>query len=235
MDCPGEKPVRALVVEDDLRMATHVAGLLKAEGYEVDACSDGGLGLKRAAETAFDLIVLDCMLPSLDGLEVVRQLRALEVATPILFVSALGRVGDRVEGLHNGGDDYLVKPFADEELIARVRSLRRRSSSAPHPEVLLVGNLEIRIKARTVHRAGKHIPTSPKEFELIRCLAEHAGSYLSRSFLLEKVWNLHFDPQTNVVDVHISRLRRKLDEGFDRECIVSARGEGYKIQTGPDA
>ena len=219
----------ALIVEDDARMAQHVAGLLLAEGFATEICADGAPALRRAAETPFDLVVLDRMLPSLDGLDIVRQLRGLNVQTPVLFLSALGRVNDRVEGLQNGGDDYLVKPFADEELIARVRSLMRRSSGQPHPEVMLVGDIEIRIKARTVHRAGRHIATSPKEFELLRCLAEHAGSYLTRNFLLEKVWNLRFDPQTNVVDVHVSRLRRKMDEGSARACIVSSRGEGYKL------
>jgi two-component system OmpR family response regulator len=221
--------MQALVVEDDARMAQHVASLLQVEGFTTQTCADGGLALKRAAETAFDLIVLDRMLPSLDGLEIVGQLRVLDVRTPVLFLSALGRVSDRVEGLEHGGDDYLVKPFADEELIARVRSLMRRGGDQPHPEVMLVGDIEIRIKARTVHRAGRHIATSPKEFELLRCLAEHAGSFLTRNYLLEKVWNLRFDPQTNVVDVHVSRLRRKMDEGFARACIVSARGEGYKL------
>lgn len=221
--------MQALIVEDDGRMAAHISQLLGAENFTTEILHDGAAGLKRAAEHPFDLIVLDRMLPSLEGLDIVRQLRALEVETPVLFLSALGRTADRVDGLHGGADDYLAKPFADEEFIARVRSLLRRSRNVPHPEVLLVGDIEIRTKARTVHRAGKYIATSPKEFELIRCLAEHAGSYLTRGFLLEQVWNIHFDPQTNIVDVHISRLRRKLDDGFTHESIKSARGEGYML------
>ena len=223
--------MKALLVEDDLRMAAHITVLLQANGLEVVHCPDGKDGLKRAAESQFDLIILDRMLPSLDGIDILRSLRGLEVETPVLFLSALGRVSDKVEGLQTGADDYLAKPFADEELMARVASLTRRRN-APHPEVMLVADLEIRIKARTVHRAGKHIPVSPKEFELIRCLAERAGEYLPRAYLLEKVWNLHFDPQTNVVDVHVSRLRRKLDEGFERESIRAARGEGYMLDKG---
>lgn len=222
----------ALVIEDDPRLAEHVAGLLRQLDHAVTVEADGAAGLTRAAAEPFDIVVLDRMLPSLEGLDVLRRLRELEIATPVLILSALGRTSDKVEGLETGADDYLAKPFADEEFIARVRSLARRAKVEPHPEVLLVGDIEIRIKARTVHRAGKHIPTSRKEFELIRCLAEHAGHFLPRAFLLERVWNLRFDPQTNVVDVHVSRLRRKLDEGFAREALVSGRGEGYKLDPG---
>jgi two-component system OmpR family response regulator len=223
----------ALVVEDDPRMADRVVGLLRQEGYSAATETDGARGLKRAAAEPFDIIVLDRMLPTLEGLDILRKLRELDIRAPVLMLSALGRTGDKVEGLETGADDYLAKPFADEEFVARVRSLARRAHAGPHPEVLLVGDIEIRVKARTVHRAGKHIPTSRKEFELLRCLAEHAGHFLPRAFLLERVWNLRFDPQTNVVDVHVSRLRRKLDEGFDREALVSARGEGYKLDPGP--
>lgn len=222
----------ALIIEDDPRMADHVAGLLRGLDYAAVIEADGARGLRRAAAEPFDIVVVDRMLPSLDGLDIIRRLRQLEIATPVLALSALGRTADKVEGLETGADDYLPKPFADEEFVARVRSLARRARAEPHPEVLLVGDIEIRIKARTVHRAGKHIPTSRKEFELIRCLAEHAGHFLPRSFLLERVWSLRFDPQTNVVDVHVSRLRRKLDEGFEREALVSARGEGYKLDPG---
>lgn len=223
----------ALVIEDDPRFSERIVELLRQEGY-VAACEvDGEAGLRRGAAEPFDLIVLDRMMPALDGLTVLRRLRELDVRSPVLVLSALGRVAEKVEGLESGADDYLAKPFADEEFIARVRSLARRFRPEPHPEVLLVGDIEIRIKARTVHRAGKHIPTSRKEFELIRCLAENAGRFLSRSYLLERVWNLRFDPQTNVVDVHVSRLRRKLDDGFAREALVSARGEGYKLDATP--
>eukprot|EP01037_Dinobryon_pediforme_P047797 gene47797-62265_t len=152
------------------------------------------------------------MLPGLDGLALVARLRALDIATPVLILSALGRAANKVEGLEAGADDYLDKPFSDDELLARVRALLRRARKEPHPDVMLVGDVEIRVKARTVHRSGRHIALSPKEFELLRCLAEHAGSYVPRSLLLERVWNLRFDPQTNVVDVHVSRMRAKIEE-----------------------
>ena len=220
---------KVLIVEDDVRIAARIGALLERNGMAFDMAHDGALGLEKAAAEPFDLIVLDRMLPSMEGLEIVTKLRALEFTVPVLFLSALGRVGDRVDGLESGADDYLAKPFADDEFMARIRSLLRRAKKEPHPEVLLAGDIEIRIKARTVHRAGKHVPMSRKEFELMRCLAENRGTYLPRSYLLEKVWNLHFDPQTNVVDVHVSRLRRKLEEGFEHPVIHTARGEGYKF------
>lgn len=222
----------ALVVEDDPRFSARVAALLAREGYATTCESDGEAGLRRAAAQAFDLIVLDRMLPGLDGLDLLRRLRALGVGAPVLILSALGRVEEKVDGLESGADDYLSKPFADEEFSARVRTLARRRRAEAHPQVLLVGDVEIHVKARTVHRAGRFIATSPREFDLIRCLADHAGRYLTRAFLLEKVWNLRFDPQTNVVDVHVGRLRRKLDEGFARSALVTARGEGYKLDDG---
>lgn len=220
---------KVLIVEDDVRIAARIGALLERNGMAFDMAHDGALGLEKAVAEPFDLIVLDRMLPSMEGLEIVTKLRVLEFTVPVLFLSALGRVGDRVDGLESGADDYLAKPFADDEFMARIRSLLRRAKKELHPEVILAGDIEIRIKARTVHRAGKHIPMSRKEFELMRCLAENRGTYLPRSYLLEKVWNLHFDPQTNVVDVHVSRLRRKLEEGFERPVIHTARGEGYKF------
>jgi two-component system, OmpR family, response regulator len=226
--------MRALIIEDDGAMAAHIAGLLEGRGFATEHVADGGLGLKRAAAVAHDLIVADRMLPGLEGLDLVERLRALDVLTPVLVVSALGLAADRVSGLERGADDYLAKPFSDDELLARVHALLRRARPDPHPEVMLVGEIEIRIKARTVHRAGRHIALSPKEFELLRCLAEHAGRFVPRALLLERVWNLRFDPQTNVVDVHVSRLRGKIDEGFDQPVILSARGEGYKL-VGPEA
>lgn len=222
-------PLHALIIEDDKEMAQHTAELLRRHGFVAECAYDGTSGLKRAAAESFDLIIVDRMLPGMDGLSIVAQLRAYDVRTPVLMLSALGLTGQKVEGLEHGADDYLAKPFADDELMARVRALLRRTASEPHPEVLVVGSIEIRIKARTVHRAGKHIAVSPKEFELIRCLAEHAGAYVPRSLLLERVWKLRFDPQTNVVDVHVSRLRAKIENGFDEPVIKSARGEGYML------
>lgn len=223
---------RALVIEDDAVMAAHVADLLAARGFAAERVADGAEGLRRAAAEPWDLIVTDRMLPGLEGLDVVERLRALEVPTPIMVVSALGLAGDRVAGLERGADDYLAKPFSDDEFLARVHALLRRARPEPHPEILLVGDIEIRIKARTVHRAGRHVALSPKEFELLRCLAEHAGRFVPRALLLERVWNLRFDPQTNVVDVHVSRLRGKIDEGFEGTVIRSARGEGYMLEVG---
>ncbi|WP_333825025.1 response regulator transcription factor [Pinisolibacter sp.] len=221
--------LRALIIEDDAVMAGHVADLLAGRDFTTETTADGADGLRRAAASPFDLIVTDRMLPGLEGLDVIDRLRALGVTTPIMVVSALGLSGDRVHGLERGADDYLAKPFSDDEFLARVHALLRRARIEPHPEVLLVGDIEIRVKARTVHRAGRHVALSPKEFELLRCLAEHAGRYVPRSLLLERVWKLRFDPQTNVVDVHVSRLRGKIDDGFDGTVIRSARGEGYML------
>lgn len=223
--------MRALIIEDDAPTAAHVASLLEGMGFGVEVCGNGLNGLKQAAGNQFSLIVADRMLPGLDGLEIVGKLRELDVKTPILILSALGRTANKVEGLERGADDYLPKPFADEEFAARVRALLRRATPEPHPDVMLIGDLEIRIKARTVHRAGRYIALSPKEFELLHCLAEHAGAFVPRSLLLERVWNLRFDPQTNVVDVHVSRLRGKIEED-STPLIKSARGEGYKLEVG---
>ena len=213
-----------LIIEDDRETAAHVAALLAAEAHRVEVTDTGAAGLARAAATGFDLIIADRMLPEMDGLAVIGRLRALDIHTPVLVLSALGRAANKVEGLEEGADDYLAKPFSDDELLARVRALLRRARSEPHPEIMLVGDVEIRIKARTVHRSGVHVALSPKEFELLRCLAEHAGAFVPRALLLERVWNLRFDPQTNVVDVHISRLRAKLEDGFDTTVIHTARG-----------
>lgn len=225
--------MEALIIEDDATMAAHMAALLESRDFSAEIVADGGEGLRIAAARPWDLIVTDRMLPGLEGLDVVARLRELGVPTPVMVVSALGLTGDRVEGLERGADDYVAKPFADDEFLARVHALLRRARPEPHPEILLVGEVEIRVKARTVHRAGRHVALSPKEFELLRCLAEHAGRYVPRSLLLERVWNLRFDPQTNVVDVHVSRLRGKIDEGFAGSIIRSARGEGYMLATEP--
>ena len=221
--------MRVLIIEDDAVMAAHVADLLASTGAACEIVDDGARGLAEAARRPFDLVVTDRMLPGLEGLDVVARLRELEVETPVLVLSALGLAADRVEGLTRGADDYLAKPFADDELLARVAALMRRARKEPHPEIMVIGSIEIRLKARTVHRAGRHVALSPKEFELLRCLAEHAGAFVPRSLLLERVWKLRFDPQTNVVDVHVSRLRSKIDDGFEIPVIRSARGEGYMM------
>lgn len=221
--------MRALIIEDDDSMADHVAGLLAERGFNCERVADGRGGLARAAAEAFDLVVADRMLPGLEGLDLIERLRGLGVATPVLVLSALGLPADRVQGLERGGDDYLAKPFSDDELLARVHALLRRARPEPHPEVMLVGDIEIRVKARTVHRGGRHVPVSPKEFELLRCLAEHAGRVVPRALLLERVWKLRFDPQTNVVDVHVSRLRAKLETADETPVLIGVRGEGYKL------
>ncbi len=228
----AQSATRALIVEDDPQTAAHIAALLESMDLASDGCDDGVAGLKAAAR-GYDVIIADRMLPGVDGLDIVARLRAMEVKTPILIVSALGRPANAVEGLERGADDYIAKPFSDDEFKARVRALLRRSRREPHPEILLVEDLEIRLKARTVHRAGRYISLSPKEFELLTCLAEHAGAVVPRILLLERVWNLRFDPQTNVVDVHVSRLRGKIDDGFATRLIHSARGAGYILQARP--
>lgn len=235
MSNPSEKAeaISALVIEDDPLAAEHMTALLTAMGVSVVSVEDGLAGLKAAAR-GHDLIIADRMLPGLDGLDIVARLRAIEVMTPVLIVSALARSSNAVEGLECGADDYIGKPFSDDEFKARVRALLRRARREPHPDILLVEDLEIRLKARTVHRAGRYVALSPKEFELLNCLAEHAGEVVPRMLLLERVWNLRFDPQTNVVDVHVSRLRGKIDDGFSTRLIHSARGEGYILQARPE-
>jgi len=236
MSNPFEKTeaISALVIEDDPLAAEHMTALLTMMGVSVVSVEDGLAGLKAAAR-GHDLIIADRMLPGLDGLDIVARLRAIEVMTPVLIVSALARSSNAVEGLECGADDYIGKPFSDDEFKARVRALLRRARREPHPDILLVEDLEIRLKARTVHRAGRYVGLSPKEFELLNCLAEHAGEVVPRMLLLERVWNLRFDPQTNVVDVHVSRLRGKIDDGFSPRLIHSARGEGYILQARPEA
>lgn len=224
--------MRALVIEDDSVTAGHIAETLVKEGFEVVVHADAAQGLRAALTDPPDLIVIDRMLPSLDGLDVIRRLREREVSTPILVLSALGAADERVQGLDTGADDYLAKPFDASELAARARALMRRSKGAAVPDVMLFGALEIRPRARTAHRGDKHIPLSPKEFDLLMFFAENAGRVVTRGLLLEKVWRLHFDPQTNVVDVHVGRLRRKLEGGDPAPVIVSVRGEGYIFAPG---
>lgn len=224
--------MRALVIEDDSVTAGHIAETLVKEGFEVVVHADAAQGLRAALTDTPDLIVIDRMLPSLDGLDVIRRLREREVSTPILVLSALGAADERVQGLDTGADDYLAKPFDASELAARARALMRRSKGAAVPDVMLFGALEIRPRARTAHRGDKHIPLSPKEFDLLMFFAENAGRVVTRGLLLEKVWRLHFDPQTNVVDVHVGRLRRKLEGGDPAPVIVSVRGEGYIFAPG---
>ncbi len=222
---------RILLIEDDPVGAGIVTRVLAAQNFDVRWCADGAQGLTEAGISAFDLIVLDRMLPSLDGLTLMARLRAAGVATPILMLSALSRSENRVDGLEGGADDYLGKPFDDNELIARVRALLRRATNKVHSAVLLYADIEMHVKSRTVHRAGKHLPLSPKEFEILKLLMEHAGETVTRTMLLEKIWHLNFDPQTNVIDVNLSRLRIRLEEGFNHSILETVRGAGFRLMS----
>jgi two-component system OmpR family response regulator len=183
-----------------------------------------------AREQVHDVIIMDRMLPGMDGLTVISELRDENIVTPVLILSALGDVDDKVIGLRAGGDDYLAKPYAFNELLARVETLARRKSAEPHKTRLQVGDLEIDLLARTAKRAGEDILLQPREFKLLEYLMRNAGSVVTRTMLLENVWNYHFDPQTNVIDVHISRLRAKIDKEFDEPLVHTVRGAGYTIR-----
>jgi two-component system OmpR family response regulator len=191
--------------------------------------ADGLAGLEAARAGPFDVMIVDRMLPRLDGVALVETLRREGDATPVLFLSALGEVGDRVTGLRAGADDYLVKPYAFAELTARVEALARRRETGSVQTLLRVGDLEMDLIARTVRRQGKDIDLQPREFQLLEYLMRHAGQSVTRTMLLEKVWEYHFDPQTNVIDVHVSRLRSKIDKGFDRPMLQTVRGAGYRL------
>lgn len=218
-----------LLVEDDQDAAGYLAKGLRESGYSVDAAPDGRDGLFRATEGRHDLIVTDRMLPYLDGLEIVRLLRQRGDTTPVLVMSALGSVDDRVRGLRDGGDDYLTKPFAFSEFLARVEALLRRTGARGPLTALCVGDLQMDLPSRRVTRAGRHIDLTAREYQLLEFLVRRAGQVVTRTMLLEGVWDLHFDPQTNLIDVHISRLRQAVDRGFDRPLIRTIRGAGYMI------
>lgn len=218
-----------LYVEDDTRLAEDVGRLMTEAGNRLSWTAQGEDGLKRAAAEAFDVVILDRMLPDMSGIEVVRRLRNAGVGAPVLMLSALGRAENRTEGLDAGVDDYMAKPFETTELLARIRALHRRAAGQSHSAVILFGDLECHVKARTAHRQGKHIPLSPKEFALFRYFMENAGEVVTREMLLRNVWNLSFDPQTNVIDVNVGRLRRKLEEGFDSPVLETIWGTGYRL------
>jgi two-component system OmpR family response regulator len=226
--------MRVLVIEDDRDSAEYLAKGLRESGHSVELAGDGRDGLIRAAAEHFDVLVVDRMLPGLDGLSLVQHLRATGHPTPVLFLSALGEVDDRVRGLRSGGDDYLVKPYAFSELLARIESLARRPSAGVVTTKLKVGDLEIDLLTRKVIRAGRSIDLQPREFQLLETLMRHPGQVMTRTMLLEQVWDYRFDPQTNVIDVHISRLRQKVDRGFEHALIHTVRGAGYSLRP-PDA
>lgn len=224
--------MRILVIDDDREAANYLAKGLRENGFAVDLSHDGADGLALAANEPYDLLIVDRMLPGLDGLTIVEMLRRNGRTLPVLILSALGKVDDRVRGLQAGGDDYLVKPFAFSELLARVQALLRRAGgSSSGPETTLrVGNLVMDLLARTVTRDGLAIDLQPREFQLLEFLMRHSGQVVTRTMLLEKVWDYHFDPQTNVIDVHVSRLRQKIDRDFKEPLLHTVRGAGYTLR-----
>ncbi|MBN9526370.1 MAG: response regulator transcription factor [Alphaproteobacteria bacterium] len=223
--------MRLLVIEDDAEVARHVAKGLRESGHVVEHADNGRDGLFLAAGEAFDVIVVDRMLPGgVDGLGIIEALRRTGNETPVLILSALGEIDDRVKGLKAGSDDYLTKPFAFAELLARIEALHRRARSAAVETTLTVADLEMDLLSRTVRRAGREIDLQPREFKLLEFLMRHAGQVVTRTMLLEGVWDYHFDPQTNVIDVHVSRLRQKIDKGFDRPLLHTVRNAGYVLR-----
>ncbi|MBX6315103.1 MAG: response regulator transcription factor [Isosphaeraceae bacterium] len=221
--------MRVLVVEDNSDLGTYLQQGLREHGFAVDWVVDGDRGLDYAATGVYDLLILDRMLPGRDGLDLLRWLRARGIGTPAIFLTARVAVGERVEGLDAGADDYLVKPFSFAELLARIRVVLRRSQEAP-PPVLQVADLRLDPAARIVERAGQRIDLSAKQFALLEYLMRHAGQVVSRTMILEHVWDFEFEGMTNVVDVHINRLRNKVDRGFDRPLIHTLRGVGYVLR-----
>ncbi len=221
--------MRILIIEDDVEAAEAMVRGLTEAGYDCTHAADGEAGLAAAQKRGFDVLIVDRMMPKMNGVQVVETIRREGDATPVLFLSALGEVGDRVDGLKAGADDYLVKPYAFPELIARVEALSRRRETGAVATTLKVGDLEMNLIARTVHRGETEIDLQPREFQLLEFMMRHAGQSVTRTMLLEKVWEYHFDPQTNVIDVHISRLRSKIDKGFDRQMLQTVRGAGYRL------
>jgi two-component system OmpR family response regulator len=221
--------MRILLVEDDPETAEHVCHALREQGHDVEGCRDGAEGLAIARDGKHAALIVDRMLPGLDGLSLVRELRAEGSQTPVLFLTTMSGIDDRVTGLNSGGDDYLTKPFALAELVARVNAIARRGESR-QPVTLHAGDLEMDLIRRTVHRAGKPVDLQPQEFKLLEYLLRNTGRLVTRNMLLENVWELHFDPRTNIVETHMSRLRAKMDRGFAVELIHTVRGNGYILR-----
>lgn len=225
--------MRLLIIEDDVEAAAYLVKAFREQGHVADHAADGVEGYARAQSGDYDVLIVDRMLPKLDGLSLISSLRAQKVETPALILSALGQVDDRVKGLRAGGDDYLPKPYAFSELLARVEVLaRRRSVGAAEQTVYRIADLELDRLSHKLTRAGKEIPLQPREFRLLEYLMRNAGKVVTRTMLLEHVWDYHFDPQTNVIDVHISRLRSKIDKGQDAPLLHTIRGAGYMIRDG---
>ncbi|OHB27174.1 MULTISPECIES: response regulator transcription factor [unclassified Phenylobacterium] len=222
--------MHVLVVEDDERVAGHVVKGLKGEGWLVDHVADGRQALFQVAAETYDVIVLDRMLPNVDGLKILQTMRASGDGTPVLILSALGDVDNRVKGLRAGGDDYLTKPFAFSELVARIEALGRRKGVVQETTELSLADLEMNLITRTVTRRGQAIDLTTREFALLEYLLRNAGRVVSRSMLLEAVWDYNFDPQTNIIDQHVSRLRSKIDKDFDPPLLQTVRGMGYALR-----
>ncbi len=224
--------MRLLVVEDDREAAEYLRKALREAGHVAEVVHEGEAGLALAIDGEFDVLVVDRMLPKRDGLSLVAELRGRGIATPVLILSALGQVDDRVTGLRAGGDDYLAKPYSFSELLARIEALARRATPQAADTVYHVGDLELDRLSHRVVRAGEEIPLQPREFRLLEYLMRHAGQVVTRTMLLENVWDYHFDPQTNVIDVHVSRLRAKIDKSFGKPLLHTVRGAGYMIRDG---
>jgi two-component system OmpR family response regulator len=222
--------MKILLIEDDREAAEYLTKALTESGYVVDHAAEGRDGLFLATSGTYDALIVDRMLPGMDGLAIVAALRAAEIRTPTLILSALGAVDDRVKGLRAGGDDYLVKPYAFSELLARLEALLRRGSATTATTKLRVAELEMDLLSRSVKRGEQTIELLPREFRLLEYLMRHAGQVVTRTMLLESVWDYHFDPQTNVIDVHISRLRQKIDKGFAKPLLQTIRGAGYSLR-----
>ncbi|MGX1741123.1 winged helix-turn-helix domain-containing protein [Bosea sp. NPDC055353] len=223
--------MRLLIVEDDAEAAAYLTKAFREVGHVADHAADGLEGYAMAEGGGYDVLVIDRMLPRLDGLSLIRSLREQKDDTPALILSALAQVDDRVKGLRAGGDDYLPKPYAFSELLARVEVLaRRRGAPASEPTTYRVGELVLDRLAHRVTREGQEIVLQPREFRLLEYLMKHAGQVVTRTMLLENVWDYHFDPQTNVIDVHVSRLRAKVDKGFELPMIHTIRGAGYMVR-----
>lgn len=222
--------MRILVVEDDEKIASFVVKGLKQSGFAVDRCADGEEGLIYAQSTSYDSAIIDIMLPKLDGLSLVQQMRKASLHTPVIILSAKASVEDRVKGLQAGADDYLTKPFAFSELLARVQALIRRSTHATEPTRLTIGDLTLDLLNREVARAGKRIELQTREFALLEYLMRHPGRPVTKTMILEHIWDYSFDPQTNVVDVLVHRLRGKIDKDFPKKMIQTIRGVGYVLK-----
>ena len=225
--------MKILLVEDDAEVAGHVVKSLRQHGHVVDHAPDGASGLMLAVDERYEVMIVDRMLPGLDGLSLIKAVRSAKHGTPILVLTTKGGIDDRVEGLDAGADDYLVKPFAFAELLARVNALARRPAIAAELTHLAAGDLTIDLLKRVVTRAGKTIDLQPQEFRLLEYLMRNAGKAVTRTMLLENVWDFHFDPKTNIVETHVSRLRSKVDRGFTAELIETIRGVGYRLRA-PD-